>query len=291
MIISPKYDYVMKEMFQNKLVLRFFLGDVLAIPQKEIHTVRLRNPFLRRRLGRQKLGILDLVVELNDSKKINIELQVKVFENWEKKQLFYLSKLYAEDLMVGENYDNLRKTIGISILDFNLNERDEYHSVYRLRDKAGNELTNLLEIHILELNKKLAGQGEIDPWIQFFNAETEEDLKMIKTNNPGIQEAIRELKRMSMSNPIRLRYEAYLKRTRDEQARELYVRNRAQAEGREKGLAEGRTESILELLEMKGPVTEELQNRIRSQKNLEQLEQWFRIAVKSDSVEEFQNLI
>lgn len=291
MIISPKYDYVMKEMFQNKLVLRFFLGDVLAIPQKEIHTVRLRNPFLRRRLGRQKLGILDLVVELNDSKKINIELQVKVFENWEKKQLFYLSKLYAEDLMVGENYDNLRKTIGISILDFNLNERDEYHSVYRLRDKAGNELTDLLEIHILELNKKLAGQGEIDPWIQFFNAETEEDLKMIKTNNPGIQEAIRELKRMSMSNPIRLRYEAYLKRTRDEQARELYVRNRAQAEGREKGLAEGRTESILELLEMKGPVTEELQNRIRSQKNLEQLEQWFRIAVKSDSVEAFQNLI
>ena len=110
-----------------------------------------------------------------------------------------------------------------------------------------------------------------------------------------VQKAIRELNRMSMSNPIRLRYEAYLKRTRDEQARELYVKNRAQAEGREKGMTEGkiegRAESILELLEMKGPVTEELQNRIRSQKNLEQLEQWFRIAVKSDSVEEFQDLI
>ena len=233
-------------MFQNKLVLRFFLGDVLAIPQKEINTVRLRNTFLRRRIGRQKLGILDLVVELNDSNKINIELQVKVFENWEKRQLFYLSKLYAEDLMVGENYGNLRKTIGISILDFNLRERDEYHSVYRLRDEAGNELTDLLEIHILELNKKLTGRGEIDPWIQLFNAETEEDLKMIKTNNPGIQEAIRELKRMSMSNPIRLRYEAYLKRTRDEQERKLYVRNRAQAAGREKGMAEGREKGMTE---------------------------------------------
>ena len=118
-----------------------------------------------------------------------------------------------------------------------------------------------------------------------------------------VQKAIRELNRMSMSNPIRLRYEAYLKRTRDEQERKLYVRNRAQAAGREKGMAEGRekgmtegkiegrAESILELPEMKGPVTEELQNRIRSQKNLEQLEQWFRIAVKSDSVEEFQDLI
>ena len=113
-----------------------------------------------------------------------------------------------------------------------------------------------------------------------FNAEKEEDFKMIKTNNPGIQEAIREMKRMSLNNPLRLRYEAYLKRVRDEQAREMYVEK--------KGRAEGRAEFILELLEMKGSVPEELQKRIRSERNTDQLRQWFRLAVKSKSVREFQ---
>lgn len=58
---------------------------------------------------------------------------------------------------------------------------------------------------------------------------------MIKTKNPGIVEAIGELKRMSMSNPLRLMYEAYLKRVRDEKAREDYVWDQGVAEGKAEG--------------------------------------------------------
>lgn len=279
MIISPKYDYFLKELFHNPVVLRFFIGDVLEISQNQIHTVHLKNTFLRKRFRKQKQGILDLVVELNDNIKINIELQVKVFENWEKRQLFYLSKLYTEDIVTGENYSCLRKTIGISILDFNLSQRENYHTVYRLKDKDGYEFSDLLEIHIIELNKELTDKGEIDDWIRFFNAETEEDLKMIRTKNPGIQEAIKELKRMSMNNPLRLRYEAYLKRVRDERAREMYVRNQ--------GKAEGKAESILTLLEKRGPIPETLRSTILSERNLSKLDEWLVLASESRSVEEF----
>lgn len=279
MIISPKYDYFLKELFHNPVVLRFFIGDVLEISQNQIHTVHLKNTFLRKRFRKQKQGILDLVVELNDNIKINIELQVKVFENWEKRQLFYLSKLYTEDIVTGENYSCLRKTIGISILDFNLSQRESYHTVYRLKDKDGYEFSDLLEIHIIELNKELTDKGEIDDWIRFFNAETEEDLKMIRTKNPGIQEAIKELKRMSMNNPLRLRYETYLKRVRDERAREMYVRNQ--------GKAEGKAESILTLLEKRGPIPETLRSTILSERNLSKLDEWLVLASESRSVEEF----
>lgn len=129
------------------------------------------------------------------------------------------------------------------------------------------------------MNKNLSGQGEIDDWIRFFNAQTEEDLKMIGTKNPGIQEAIRELKRMSMDNLLRLRYEAHLKRMRDERARETYMRNQ--------GKAEGKAEAILQLLETKGAIPEALKNEIQSEKNLSRLDEWFLLAVKSTSVEEF----
>lgn len=60
-----------------------------------------------------------------------------------------------------------------------------------------------------------------------------------RTENLGILEAIRELRRMSMNNPLRLRYEAYLKRVRDEKAREGYVWDQGQAKGREEGKIEG----------------------------------------------------
>lgn len=231
MIISPKYDAFFKEMFRNETIRRYFVGDILGIPQKDIRSVELKNTFLWRRYRKQKLGILDIVIELNSREKINIELQVKAVKHWDKRQLFYLSKLYEEELLLGQRYERLKRCVGISILDFNLSERREYHSVYRLRDQNGNEFSDILELHVIELNKELAGDGEVENWIRFFNAKTEEDLRMIKTKNPGIMEAIGELKRMSMSNPLRLMYEAYLKRVRDEKAREDYVWDQGKEEG------------------------------------------------------------
>lgn len=235
MIISPKYDVFFKEMFRNETIRRYFVGDILGIPQRDIRSVELKNTFLWRRYRKQKLGILDIVIELNSREKINIELQVKAVKNWDKRQLFYLSKLYEEELLLGQRYERLKRCVGISILDFNLSERREYHSVYRLRDQNGNEFSDILELHVIELNKELAGDGEVENWIRFFNAKTEEDLGMIKTKNPGIVEAIGELKRMSMSNPLRLMYEAYLKRVRDEKAREDYVWDQGVAKGKEEG--------------------------------------------------------
>lgn len=67
---------------------------------------------------------------------------------------------------------------------------------------------------------------------------------MIKTINPGILEAIRILHRMNLRNPLRLRYEAYLKETRDTIAREDYIRNVAAAEAAAEGLAKGKAEGL-----------------------------------------------
>ena len=98
MFVSPKYDDVIKELFGNLRVLKYFLRDVLGIELERIRSIRFRSTFIRRRWRWQKLGILDIVLELNDDTKVSIELQVKQVKNWDKRQLFYLSKLYAEDL-------------------------------------------------------------------------------------------------------------------------------------------------------------------------------------------------
>ena len=244
MIISPKYDDMMKELFHNETVLRYFLSDILRVRLDRIQNLRIRSPFLRKRGRKEKQGILDVVAEFGDDTKVNVELQVRIVRNWDKRQLFYLAKMYTEELIKGEDYSRLKRCVGISLLDFNLSDRPKYHTVYRLRDEEGNEFTDALEIHVLELSKPLTGKEKADEWIQFFNVKTEEDLRMIKakTKNPGILEAIRELRRLSLDSPIKWRYDAYMKRKRDEKAREAYVWEEGEAKGRAEGKAEGRTE-------------------------------------------------
>ena len=54
---------------------------------------------------------------------------------------------------------------------------------------------------------------------------------MIHTKNVGINAAIGEVKKMSLSEHMRARYEAHMKEIRDRNAREDYVRKLGREEG------------------------------------------------------------
>ena len=56
---------------------------------------------------------------------------------------------------------------------------------------------------------------------------------MIHTKNAGLQMAIEELKRMSLSGYMRARYEAHMKEVRDRNAREHYIKTVAVEEEKE----------------------------------------------------------
>ena len=66
---------------------------------------------------------MDVLVELNGNTKVNIEIQVRFYTHWDKRNLFYLAKMYTDDLRVGENYAKLKKIISISILDFDYTDK------------------------------------------------------------------------------------------------------------------------------------------------------------------------
>ena len=101
-ITSLKYDFCIKEIMDNEIVRKHFISDVLNIPLADIKSVRIMNPFLWKRYKRQKQGILDIQLELNNDTKINIELQIKQQSHWEKRSIFYLAKMYTADLRRGE---------------------------------------------------------------------------------------------------------------------------------------------------------------------------------------------
>lgn len=152
-----------------------------------------------------------------------------------------VSKLFTEGLLKGEHYERLRRCVCISILGFDLDEHPEYHRIYRLRDETGREFSDMLEVHVIELNKPLSGSGRMDEWIQLFNAQTEEELDMLeaKTKNIGIIEAVREVRDMRLGRVFKALHDAHMKEIRDRNARDDYVRVEGRASGLTEGLAAG----------------------------------------------------
>ena len=231
--IPATEDWCGKELFSIKEVRESFLSDILKIPRDSIKDTEIINSSLWKRRRKDKQGIVDVRIRLSNDRIINIEIQVMHYDHWDKRQLFYLSKMYAENARRGEDYDNLPECISIAILDFNLTD--------------------------------------------------EEDLNMITTQNRGILEAIKELKTIGLSNILREEYEFRLKVKRDAHARESYVRKQ--------GIAIGKAEDILELLEDLGSVPADIRQLVMEQKDLETLTLWLKLASKAKSIEEFQKNI
>ena len=287
-IISLKYDDMFHAVFTHENVRKQFLSDVLEIPLESIRTTRLVTPRLWKRHRRQKLGILDIALELGDDTKVNVELQIRMQQQWVKRQLFYLARMYDEDLLMGQNYSRLKKCIGI--LDFQLLDSESYHSVYRLRDEQGEELTDLWELHIIELGKGLRGE-RLDDWIRLFQAKSEEELEMLTTKNKGLAEAAEVMKRMSLGRTLRYYYEAHLKAVRDRYGEDAYVRDQGRAEGLAEGIAQGKAEAILQLLEDLGEIPTALQKRIQAETDLQVLHRWLKAAAKAESIAEFERQV
>ncbi len=242
-IIPPKHDECIKEIFRNKVVLKHFISDILGIPVEEIRSVRLINTFLWRKYRGQKLGILDVLAELD-----------------------------------GEDYSLLKRCVGISILDFNLTDSKEYHNTYYLMNRKGELFSDVFEIHTLELGKKLEGDRAVDDWIRLFNAESEEDLGMIKTKNKGILEAIREVREINLRGRSRMRYEAHVKAARDQRAQESYAREIAIKEGLEQGIAQGQARvNLLYKLLIENSRSEEIERAVTDTEYQKKLFEEFRI--------------
>lgn len=233
-IISLKEEFVLRDAFGQESVRKEFISDVTGIPIGKIRSVELTSGFLRRGRRRKKQGILDFVMTMNDEAKIDVELQLRAQRFWKKRSLFYLAKLYVEDLYAGENYEKLKKCISISILDFILlDDREDNHSVFTLKDDRGREFTDLFEIHVIEMKKALSGNDGIDKWIRLFQAETRKDLEALDgCGGEGFRKAVETVKTMSLGKNLRWYFERQQKARRDRWAEDEYVRDEGRAEGR-----------------------------------------------------------
>ena len=68
----------------------------------------------------EKIGILDIKAILNNRITCDIEMQMINQDSLEERLLFYWSKMYIGNIRKGDDYDVLKKCIGILIANFKL---------------------------------------------------------------------------------------------------------------------------------------------------------------------------
>ena len=100
-----------------------------------------------------------------------------------------------------------------------------------------------MEMQILELKKlpeELQSDDEVIRWMRFLAGKNRKELEDMAGTSEYIEEAYRELERMSADERARLEYEARQKAIRDHDA----IMSSAWETGMEKGLQEGRQQGI-----------------------------------------------
>ena len=219
-IMLPTVDFCFKELMQNSKVRQGFIGAVLGKDPGEIRETTLLPTATRQEYGDDKLGVLDVVVLLTDGTQLDLEMQVLNFAYWTHRILFYIGKMYTGQLKKGEPYENLKKCIHVSILDFIHFPEDKmcYHKIAFCDVKTGTPYTDLMELHILELKKlpeKARNEDGIIRWMRFFNGKKKEDFEEMAKTDQYMEEAFSELKKLSANERKRLEYEAREKAVRD----------------------------------------------------------------------------
>ena len=179
----PKMDIIFQAIFGevgSENITKDFLEKIL---KRKIEKISLdKNPILRRELKDDKLGVLDIITELDGKEKCNIEMQLIDKNNIIERMLYYWSKMYTKQIKAGEDYNKLEKTIVILIADFSIKGLEEvgYHSTWKIIEENSVKkliLTDKFELDIIELSKIKGKENEKDQlldWLIFLeNPESE----------------------------------------------------------------------------------------------------------------------
>ena len=269
----PKMDIIFQAIFGevgSENITKDFLEKIL---KRKIEKISLdKNPILRRELKDNKLGVLDIITELDGKEKCNIEMQLIDKNNIIERMLYYWSKMYTRQIKAGDDYNKLEKTIVILIADFNIKglEEVEYHSTWKIIETNSVKkliLTDKFELDIIELLKIKGRENEKDQlldWLIFLENPESERVARKMEENKNLKEAVEKLDRISEDEKMQRIIELREKAIRDEHA--IYAKG--VDDGIEKGIMKiaksmlKKGMNVSDIIEITGLTKEEIEKLI-----------------------------
>ena len=108
-IMLPTVDVCFRGLMYNPKVRKGFIAALLGADPAAVRETVLLPTALRQEYPDEKLGILDVRALMEDGAQINMEMQAYPFGQWDARSLFYLSKMYTEQIGRGRSLHETEK--------------------------------------------------------------------------------------------------------------------------------------------------------------------------------------
>ena len=270
-LLRPTIDIVFQSLFNqdNISITKAFAEDLL---NEKITSIVINNDkYLIRDNIKDKMGILDLELDINDNEKVDVEIQLVEKKDFIKRLIWYFSKLYSKQIKIGEDYNKIKKVILIAIIDFEIKEirQEEMETIWKITETKNSQkvLTEDLEIHIIDLKKAKEAyeknhKNRKAQWILFLDNPNSKEVEKIMEENKGVEEAVVKIRELTEDEKMEriafLREKAIM----DEKAIRAAGYDDGYEEGKEDGREVGRKEGIekgkKEAVEMKTQIIKNL---------------------------------
>ena len=244
-LLKPKNDIVFQSLFtkNNAKITKAFVEALIG---RKVKNIEINNEKeLQREKPEDKLGILDLQLDLDGKEKLDVEVQLIERHNLAERLLYYFSRMYGETVKRSENYIEAQRVMLIAIVDYKVEltkEIKEFETQWKLRETKNPQLvlTDKEEIVILELEKvrKAYEKYKDDKkaqWMLFLDDPNTKEVKEIMKKNKDIEEAVVTVHEMSEDEKLRRLAELREKAIMDEKA----IRKAGYVHGMEEGLEKG----------------------------------------------------
>ena len=253
-LLQPKIDIVFQSLFnkKNEEITKSFIEALL---DEKVNSIEINDTKeLTRDKPMNKLGILDLELDINNKEKVDVEVQLLKNDEFIHRLLYYWSRLYSKQMQRGEEYTKAKRVVIIAIVDFEIDitkELRRMETIWNIREKEKTEkvLTDLLEIRIINLRRVREAyqkdkENKKNQWVMFLEDPNSKEVKEIMEKNEDVKKAIITVKEMSEDEKMERLAELREKAIRDEKA--LY--NTGIREGKELGREEGERKKKIEVI-------------------------------------------
>ena len=225
---------------------------------------------------------LDVYAKNEHNTRYNVEMQVAKKAELGKRVRYYHGQIDMELLLSGSDYTELPEVYVIFICDFDPFGKKKYRYTFtkQCEEEPGAQLQDGCKSIFLSTRGENDREvpGELVSFLNFVKADLSESETDFEDD--FVEKLQNTIRRIKSNREMEERFMIFEEMLRDERA-----------EGKAEGIAEGKTEAVLEmLLELMndlGEIPDELRNRITSEKDLETLKKWLRLAARSESLDEF----
>jgi len=201
-------DLVFRAFFGSERLsssLKGFLNSILREARlTQARSLTIKNPFLLETWENQKEPILDIRVIDEEGREYDVEMQCRREEYYIGRVVSYTFRLHAEQLKRGDQYESLKRTVGISLTTFPIDPKrpDLWFDVWKYHSVLDSGLGYDDAVNIFVRIPSRRGENPVgvkDPellnWIKllaFYPNLSDEEIATIKESTFGATELLQE---------------------------------------------------------------------------------------------------